>query len=182
MQDWKDGRIIEQEVDNDDIWWDGNDINEWGYNDGKGYAYKNTPNNRKLLDPVTYDDNGNVIPLSERFKEEKDDIRFRTRYDVNTNPTGAQKKAGNYKMGHIRLDGYNITIENPKGSVRRGTDSKGNAWENTLNNDYGYIRGTEGVDGDHIDVYLSDNPAEGNVFVIDQVNPETREVDEPPVM
>jgi hypothetical protein len=113
---------------------------------------------------------------------ESDDIRFSTRFDVNTNPTEAQKKAGNYKMGHLRLDGYNITIENPKGSVRRGTDSKGNEWKNTLNNDYGYIRGTKGVDGDHIDVYLSDNPAEGNVFVIDQVNPETREFDEHKVM
>lgn len=116
------------------------------------------------------------------FSTEDKDIRFRTKSDVNTNPTEAQKKAGNYKMGHIRLDGYNITIENPKGSVRRGTDSKGNAWENTLNNDYGYIRGTEGVDGDHIDVYLSDNPTEGNVFVIDQVNPETREFNEHKVM
>ena len=110
-----------------------------------------------------------------------EDVRYGMS-DVNTNPTEAQKKAGNYKMGHLRLDGYNITIENPKGSVRRGTDSKGNAWENTLNNDYGYIRGTEGVDGDHIDVYLSDNPTEGNVFVIDQVNPETREFDEHKVM
>ena len=116
------------------------------------------------------------------FSADNNDIRFRTKYDVNTNPSEAQKKAGNYKMGHIRLDGYNITIENPKGSVRRGTDSKGNAWENTLNNDYGYIRGTEGVDGDHIDVYLSDNPSEGNVFVIDQVNPQTREFDEHKVM
>ena len=103
-------------------------------------------------------------------------------YAVNENPTEAQKEAGNYKMGHLNLDGYRITIENPKDSVRRGTDSKGNAWENTLNNDYGYIRGTEGVDGDHIDIYLSDNPTEGNVFVIDQVNPETREFDEHKVM
>ena len=113
---------------------------------------------------------------------ENSNIEENISFDVNTNPTEAQKKAGNYKMGHLRLDGYNITIENPKGSVRRGTDSKGNEWENTLNNDYGYIRGTEGVDGDHIDVYLSDNPAEGNVFVIDQVNPETREFDEHKVM
>ena len=113
---------------------------------------------------------------------ESEDIRYSSRFDVNTNPTEAQKKAGNYKMGHLSLDGYNITIENPKGSVRRGTDSNGNEWENTLNNDYGYIRGTEGVDGDHIDVYLSDNPTEGNVFVIDQVNPETREFDEHKVM
>lgn len=104
------------------------------------------------------------------------------RQEVDQNPTDAQKEAGNYRKGHLRLDGYNITIENPKGSVRRGTDSKGNAWENTLNNDYGYIRDTEGVDGDHIDVYLSDNPTEGNVFVIDQVNPETREFDEHKVM
>lgn len=115
--------------------------------------------------------NENILPESEN-------VSFR----VNENPTEAQKEAGNYKMGHLNLDGYRITIENPKGSVRRGTDSKGNAWENTLNNDYGYIRGTEGVDGDHIDVYLSDNPSEGNVFVIDQVNPETREFDEHKVM
>lgn len=121
--------------------------------------------------------------IGEYFPEfnKSEDVRYRIS-DVNTNPTEAQKKAGNYKKGHIRLDSYNITIENPKGSVRRGTDSKGNAWENTLNNDYGYIRGTEGVDGDHIDVYLSDNPTEGNVFVIDQVNPETREFDEHKVM
>ena len=124
------------------------------------------------------------VPVTEEMKSSvmEGQVMFRTKYDVNTNPTEAQKKAGNYKMGHLRLDGYNITIENPKGSVRKGTDSKGNAWENTLNNDYGYIRGTEGVDGDHIDVYLSDNPAEGNVFVIDQVNPQTREFDEHKVM
>lgn len=115
------------------------------------------------------------------IREYLDALR-KPRFSVNENPTEAQKEAGNYKMGHLNLDGYRITIENPKGSVRRGTDSKGNAWENTLNNDYGYIRGTEGVDGDHIDVYLSDNPSEGNVFVIDQVNPETREFDEHKVM
>ena len=77
LQDWTEGRVIEQEVDIDDIWWDGNDINEWGYDDGSNYVYRNTKNNRKLLAPVTYDDNGNIIPLSERFNEEKEDIRFR---------------------------------------------------------------------------------------------------------
>ena len=134
------------------------------------------------LGDVVVPKNGSQIKLtSNENPTESGDVRYRIS-DVNTNPTEAQKKAGNYKMGHIRLDGYNITIENPKGSVRRGTDSKGNAWENTLNNDYGYIRGTEGVDGDHIDVYLSDNPTEGNVFVIDQVNPETRKFDEHKVM
>lgn len=76
LQDWEEGRIIEQEVSVDDIWWDGNDINEWGYDDGIGYGYRNTENNRKLLDPITYDDNGNIIPLSERFNPENNDIRF----------------------------------------------------------------------------------------------------------
>lgn len=89
-----------------------------------------------------------------------------------TNPTEGQKEAGNYKKGHVRIDGYDITIEQPKGSVRRGTDADGKQWEQTMNNTYGYIRGTEGVDGDHIDIFLSDNPTEGNVYVVDQVNPD----------
>ena len=85
-------------------------------------------------------------------------------------PTEAQKAAGNYKMEHRRIDGYNISIENPKGSVRRGKNADGTEWETEMHNDYGYIRGTEGVDGDHIDVFLSDTPEEGDVFVIDQRN------------
>ena len=66
LQDWKRGRIIEQDVSIDDLWWNGDDINEWGYDDGKNYADANIPNNRKLLDVITYDDNGNIIPLSQR--------------------------------------------------------------------------------------------------------------------
>lgn len=89
---------------------------------------------------------------------------------VDANPTEGQKEVGNYKKGHVRIDGYDITIEQPKGSVRRGTDANGKQWEQMMNNTYGYIRGTEGVDGDHIDIFLSDNPTEGNVYVVDQVN------------
>lgn len=85
-------------------------------------------------------------------------------------PTEAQKKAGNYKMEHRRIDGLKISIENPKGSTRRGTDADGTPWETRMNNDYGYIRGTTGADGDKIDVFLSDNPAEGDVYVVDQYN------------
>lgn len=92
--------------------------------------------------------------------------------EVDTEPTEAQKEAGNYKKGHIKLDGYDITIEQPKGSVRSGVDAQGREWSQVMNNTYGYIRGTEGVDGDHIDVFLSDNPEEGNVFVVDQVKPD----------
>ena len=89
---------------------------------------------------------------------------------MHSEPTEAQKAAGNYKMGHRKIDGYNVSIENAKGSVRRGTGADGKSWETTMQNDYGYIRGTEGVDGDHIDVFLSDTPEEGDVFVVDQVN------------
>lgn len=100
---------------------------------------------------------------------------------VDTSPTEAQKEAGNYKKGHVRIDGYDVTIENPKGSVRSGRDANGQEWSITMNNDYGYIRGTKAVDGDHIDIFLSENPSEGNVFVVDQLN-EKGEFDESKVM
>lgn len=103
------------------------------------------------------------------------------RKEVDTHPTEAQKEAGNYKKGHIKIDGFDITIENPKGGVRSGTDKNGKEWSITMNNDYGYIRGTEAVDGDHIDVFLSDNPTEGSVFVVDQSN-EDGSFDESKVM
>ena len=90
--------------------------------------------------------------------------------EVNTEPTEAQKKAGNYKKGHVKIDGFDVTIENPRGSVRSGKDADGKEWEQTMHNTYGYIRGTEGVDGDHIDVFFSEDPSHGDVFVVDQVN------------
>lgn len=76
LQDWEKGRIIKQAVSMDDVWWDGNDVNEWGYDDGKEYAYRNTANNRKLLDAVTYDQNGDVVPLSRRFDYSSPDVSF----------------------------------------------------------------------------------------------------------
>ena len=92
---------------------------------------------------------------------------------VNVNPTDKQKEAGNYKKGHVQIGTFNVTIEQPKGSVRSGVDANGNKWETTMQNTYGYIRGTEGVDGDHIDVFLSDDIDGWNgrrVFVVDQYN------------
>ena len=104
------------------------------------------------------------------------------RQGVNTEPTEKQKEAGNYKKGHIKVDGYDITIENPKGSTRSGKDASGKAWSVPMHYDYGYIKGTEGVDGDHIDVYLSDNPTSGNVYVVDQIDQKTGKFDEHKVM
>ena len=69
-------RIIEDEVPATQLWWDGNDANEFGFDDGKEYKYKNAKNNRKLNDLVTYDDEGDVIPPSKRFNSRKSDIRF----------------------------------------------------------------------------------------------------------
>lgn len=113
-----------------------------------------------------------LFAMAERVAEEDKDKRTRKKEEakVDTNPTEAQKEAGNYKKGHIKVDGFNVTIEQPKGSVRRGKDANGKEWETEMHNTYGYIRGTESVDGDHIDIFLSDNPTEGNVFVVDQVN------------
>ena len=95
--------------------------------------------------------------------------------DVNTEPTEAQKEAGNYKKGHVQVGAFDITIEQPESSIRRGTDANGKQWESKMRNTYGYFRGTEGVDGDHIDVFLSNDMDGWNgaqVFVVDQYNPD----------
>jgi len=122
-----------------------------------------------LEKPVRGED---LFAMAERVAAEDKAKRTRKKEEakVDTNPTEAQKEAGNYKKGHIKVDGFNVTIEQPKGSVRRGKDANGKEWETEMHNTYGYIRGTESVDGDHIDIFLSDNPTEGNVFVVDQVN------------
>lgn len=122
--------------------------------------------------PTPRKDGESITDYAERVAEEYQAQRTRKAEEakVDTNPTDAQKEAGNYKKGHIKVDGLNITIEQPKGSIRRGTDANGKQWESEMHNTYGYIRGTESVDGDHIDIFLSDNPTEGNVFVVDQVN------------
>lgn len=85
-------------------------------------------------------------------------------------PTQAQKEAGNYKVGRVNLHGLNISVENPEGSVRSGTSPDGTKWENTLAAHYGYIRGTEGNDGDHVDTFIGPNPNSQKVFVVDQLN------------
>jgi hypothetical protein len=76
-------------------------------------------------------------------------------------PTEGQKEAGNYKMGHVVLHGLRISIENAKGTHRRPE------WP-ALNCHYGYIKGTEGKDGDHVDVFLGPHPKSEIVYVIDQ--------------
>lgn len=96
-------------------------------------------------------------------------------------PTDAMKKAGNYQKGHVNLNGLDLSIENPAGSVRSGTDKTGKTWTNTLQHHYGYIKGTVGNDKDHVDVFVKPGtPLDyaGKVFVIDQVHPDTGRFDE----
>lgn len=93
--------------------------------------------------------------------------------ETNTNPTDGQKKAGNYKKGHVKVAGFNISIEQPRKSVRSGTDANGKKWSVTMNNTYGYMTDNVGVDGDHLDVFLSndiDSWDQQNVYVVDQYN------------
>lgn len=106
--------------------------------------------------------------------------------ETETEPTEAQKKAGNYKKGHLSFGGYDYTVETPKGVTRSGKDEQGKPWSVTMHDIYGYILGKIGVDGDHIDMFINDaadlDSFDGNVYVVDQVNPETGEFDEHKVM
>lgn len=89
---------------------------------------------------------------------------------VNTNPSEKQKKSGNYKMGHINVLGFNITVENPRGSYRKGKDRNGKEWKVKMQNHYGYFTKTKGKDGDHIDVFVGKHLDSQKVYVVDQVN------------
>jgi hypothetical protein len=165
-------------------------------------------------------------------------------------PTPAQKEAGNYQKGHVSIHGFDISIENPKGSYRyklheerltalaetpapgsgpgyaaareiiekakrvvamlRAGDVKAaftwlksmqrdasqrvpafgeildevldGAWFSEMKAHYGYVRRTEGADGEHVDVFVGARPESQQVFVIDQVDPKTGKFDEHKVM
>lgn len=104
-------------------------------------------------------------------------LRLKSAIDeTETNPSDAQKESGNYKKGHIKFGGYDYTIENLKGSTRSGKDADGKEWKVTMHDTYGYIRGKFGKDGDHLDMFINDKADldnwNGDVFVVDQVNPD----------
>ena len=143
------------------------------------------------INPITEGKSGTIeqfMRRSDEYLAEKAatqalyDALAQAEAETDTNPTEAQKKAENYKQGHVTLWGLPITIENPKGSIRRGTDANGKKWEQEMNNTYGKIRRTEGVDGDHIDVFIGPNLLSDKVFVVDQLNVNTGEFDEHKVM
>lgn len=83
-------------------------------------------------------------------------------------PTVGQALAGNYKKGHRKWRGLDISIENAAGTVREGTHADGEKWSVTMLNDYGYIRRTIGVDGDHVDCFMGPDENAQYVYIIHQ--------------
>lgn len=99
-------------------------------------------------------------------------------YNSKRTPTERQRSSGNYAKGHLKIAGIDIAIENPAGTVRR------QGWP-VLSSHYGYIKRTEGADGDQVDVFVRiGTPADYGmaVHVIDQVDPETESFDEHKIM
>ena len=118
------------------------------------------------------------------FLSRRDGSREAPATDVETasimveEPTPAQADAGNYQKGHLRLHGLDISIETPEGGIRRGKTPDGTEWSVEMPAAYGYVKRTEGADGDHVDVYVGPDQDSEAVFVVDQIEPETGLFDE----
>lgn len=97
---------------------------------------------------------------------------------VDREPSEAEIAAGNYRKGHVTIQGIDVSIETPSGAERKGVGSDGTPWSVTLNHPYGYVKRTRGADGEQVDVYIGPHPDSPDVFIIDQVDPETGKFDE----
>ena len=148
-------------------------LKEYGFDGVKVIANRNTGGNKEgKMNYVIFDENNAQITSHTKFS-----LRLKSAIEeTETNPSDAQKESGNYKKGHIKFGGYDYTIENPKGSTRSGKDADGKEWKITMHDTYGYIRGKFGKDGDHLDMFINDKADldnwNGDVFVVDQVNPD----------
>jgi hypothetical protein len=114
----------------------------------------------------------------ERYERRQDRIIREAAEYTETDPSDAQIKAGNYKKGRFSWNGMQIVIESPRGSVRRGVSSSGEIWRCEMTAHYGYISGTEGSDGDQVDVFMGRHPESELVFVIHQIDQSTGKFDE----
>lgn len=148
-------------------------LKDMGIDGVKVIAKRNTGGNKEgKMNYVIFDENNAQITNHTKFS-----LRLKSAIDeTETNPSDAQKESGNYKKGHIKFGGYDYTIENPKGSTRSGKDADGKEWKVIMHDTYGYIRGKFGKDGDHLDMFINDKADldnwNGDVFVVDQVNPD----------
>ncbi len=157
--------------------------------DGEGVAATAGQRDAELARQVAMGMTPDVVAAGERHPGAVTDAAAHEAATSPTNersePTDAQKDAGNYKVGRTRIAGLDISIENPEGSERRGTSADGTSWANRMAGHYGYIRRTQGADGDQVDVFVRPGTApdfSGPVFVIDQVNPAGGQFDEAKVM
>ena len=148
-------------------------LKDMGIDGVKVIAKRNAGGNKEgKMNYVIFDENNAQITNHTKFS-----LRLKSAIDeTETNPSDAQKESGNYKKGHIKFGGYDYTIENPKGSTRSGKDADGKEWKVIMHDTYGYIRGKYGKDGDHLDMFINDKADldnwNGDVFVVDQVNPD----------
>ena len=138
-----------------------------------------TPTNTAMADALAKA--GVVAPTVEEVDEAAHEAQTSPKNDL-PEPSEAQIDAGVYKKGHINVQGLDISIENPEGSTRKGTDETGRKWTTKLNNHYGYIKRTEGADGDQVDVFMGKNPESDQVFIVNQVDQKTGDFDEHKVM
>ena len=148
-------------------------LSKAGFVGVKVIAQRNAGGNKEgKMNYVIFDENNAQITSHTKFS-----LRLKSAIEeTETNPSDAQKESGNYKKGHIKFGGYDYTIENPKGSTRSGKDADGKEWKVTMHDTYGYIRGKFGKDDDHLDMFINDKADldnwNGDVFVVDQVNPD----------
>lgn len=129
-------RIIEDEVPANELWWDGNDANEWGYDNGKEYKYKNAKNNRKLNDLVVRDDNGNVVVPSKRFNQRKADERYQIGME-GVKPSKAEVALRDAVIDRLRESGMEV-ITNEKEGQRVLDEANGRAREMSFGEPYDY--------------------------------------------
>ncbi|UOF80306.1 type I restriction enzyme [Caudoviricetes sp.] len=136
-------------------------------------TFRKLTEEQKQLQPV----NERMIESIGRGLERQKRYGFNTGGAVVAEPTEAQKEAGNYKKHHISFQGLPVSIENPKGSIRKGP-----GWQVRVPYDYGYIKRTEGADGDHVDVCIGPDAESDHVFIVDQQDHKTGAFDEHKVM
>lgn len=80
----------------------------------------------------------------------------------------------------MKFRGFNISIETDKGELRHWYDPHNKEHGTTkMKYPYGYIRRTEGLDGDHVDCYIGPNQRAPYVYLVDQMKaPDFSELDE----
>jgi len=67
------------------------------------------------------------------------------------------------------FQGFDISIENRPGSYRHWTHPDGRPGKTLMRRPYGYIKNSEGLDGDHVDVFLGPNEQSPTAYIIHQL-------------